>query len=148
MREKLISLETAKLAKERGLVIENDYFYCLYGLKKHKVKKSDISFLENPNEFVLYEGTWENHCIKPVPCYEPYYSAPSQSLLQKWLRETHNIHVQSVFSAYFNRKFRFDLTWFNCDGSVENQMSVTYYDSYEEALEVGLQEGLKLIKVI
>ena len=72
-----------------------------------------------------------------------YVSAPSQSLLQKWLREKHNIHV---WCELLDRKniYRAKV----CD----NSPSLKYYGfwddkrSYEEALEIGLQEALKLIK--
>lgn len=55
--------------------------------------------------------------------------------LQKWLREVHKIFI----SIYFEHS---DWCWrINFNGYEE----WTWEDSYEEALEAGLQESLKLI---
>ena len=65
----------------------------------------------------------------------------SQSLLQKWLREEHKIHIvimpciipsNEVKYYIFTGKLKWD--W------------AELFDTYEEALEVGLQEALKLVK--
>lgn len=70
------------------------------------------------------------------------YSAPTQSLLQKWLREEREIHVEvDAFSNseeyyyYFGILTRKNGDWIR-DGK---------YRTYEDALEQGLKEALKLI---
>lgn len=70
------------------------------------------------------------------------HSLITQSLLQKWLREVHNIvvliHQYSDTKRYFyltNEEYNFECDW--------NKLS---YETYEEALEIGLRENLKLIK--
>ena len=69
------------------------------------------------------------------------YSTTTQSLLQKWLREEHKIHIvimpciipsNEVKYYIFTGKLKWD--W------------AELFDTYEEALEVGLQEALKLVK--
>lgn len=85
------------------------------------------------------------------------YKRATQSLLQRWLREIHQIDVVISPERYSNgvnycvQAQKFDLNegcitqnfivegsyWFNDNHE---------YPTYEEALEKGLQEGLKLIK--
>ena len=62
----------------------------------------------------------------------------SQSLLAKWLREKHNIHL----IAYKNINIDgYDWCYITTDGIT----NINSYKTYEEAYEVGLQEALKLI---
>ena len=61
------------------------------------------------------------------------------SLLAKWLREEHNIHL----IAYKNINIDgYDWCYITTDGIT----NINSYKTYEEALEAGLQEALKLIK--
>lgn len=64
----------------------------------------------------------------------------SQSLVQKFLRENHNIHIEVKFNNYTNEYF----------GHVKNEKSkikidLNLHKSYEETLEEGLIKGLNLI---
>jgi hypothetical protein len=62
---------------------------------------------------------------------------PTQSLLQRWLREVHNIDINMAKDS---------LDIYHC--SVYNNLTVCnplFSRQYEEALEKGLQEALKLI---
>ena len=60
------------------------------------------------------------------------------SLLAKWLREQHNIHL----IAYKNINIDgYDWCYITTDGIT----NINSYKTYEEALEAGLQEALKLI---
>ena len=60
------------------------------------------------------------------------------SLLAKWLREEHNIHL----IAYKNINIDgYDWCYITTDGIT----NINSYKTYEEALEAGLQETLKLI---
>ena len=71
----------------------------------------------------------------------------TQSLLQKWLREVHNIYIEVIASLDDNKIFY--ESWINVfkKGSFkEISLDVKMYsEKYEEALEIGLQEALKLI---
>ena len=63
----------------------------------------------------------------------------SQSLLAKWLREKHNIHL----IAYKNINIDgYDWCYITTDGIT----NINSYKTYEEAYEIGLQEALKLIQ--
>ena len=64
--------------------------------------------------------------------------APTQSLLQKWLREKHNIHL----IAYKNINIDgYDWCFITTDGIT----NINSYKTYEDAYEIGLREALKLI---
>lgn len=107
MEDQLISFETAKLAKEKGF---NLWTSC----KAHfpLYLKGEIEY----RDFIRNIG-------------EPL--APTQSLLQRWLREEFDYHA-SVRRAGKDWKTSID--------------EYTTFETYEEALERGLQELLKLIK--
>ena len=60
------------------------------------------------------------------------------SLLAKWLREEHNIHL----IAYKNINIDgYDWCFITTDGIT----NINSYKTYEDAYEIGLQEALKLI---
>jgi hypothetical protein len=75
-----------------------------------------------------------------------YPNAPTQSLLQKWLREVHNVYV----SVSFNDNTIFEYYYFihtNVSKPCSNRICSLPFktNNYEEALEIGLQEALNLI---
>ena len=74
------------------------------------------------------------------------FAAPTQSILQKWLRDEHKVFVQIEVDQTYEPKFCFGLWWYCGDGEWEGgtDRSDLYY-TYEEALEAGLQEALKLV---
>jgi hypothetical protein len=77
------------------------------------------------------------------PSYNEF-AAPTQSLLQKWLRERWNIKV-TVNSSTLNGNKK----WVDWYVSVDGKQIIDHrdgLDSYEEALEIGLTVGLGLIK--
>lgn len=120
MEDQLISFETSKLVKEKGFKVECRRY-------------NRIGRLYTDNSFIRSAD------------FEFTFPAPTQSLLQKWLREIHNINVSSGYipSESFN-----DNNYIYILNVKPNKDSIIseYYNLYEEALEVGLLEGLKLIK--
>lgn len=124
MKEQIINFETAKLAKERGLC-----YYFNTGTQYVNAFYSTDGVVFEETEFQ------QKDCV-----IEDRYFRPTQSLLQKWLRETHDIEVY-VRGAYnnFDKIKKYVAFVENC-GCVED-----YTESYEDALEIGLQEALKLI---
>lgn len=141
MKEQLVSFKTAKLAKKKGfkgLFPTTDYI---------PMYVED----ENTHIGILKEKQGEDDCR------DDFYLAPTQSLLQKWLREVHNIDVVLSPERYSNginylvQAQKWDL---NADPEVNPNFVIkgSYwfndnheYGTYEEALEKGLQEALKLI---
>jgi len=71
--------------------------------------------------------------------------APSQSLLQRWLRETHNIIVVCIPSS---SRDDMKITGYQYDIYVNARHKNTSKDfhNYELTLESGLKSALKLIK--
>lgn len=129
MEEQLISYETAKLTKEKGFVEETaDYFSKDVGNSR---TFSDTYNLPN------YHNNYDNR-----------FSAPTQSLLQKWLREVHGLVVESKISKTY---FWYDWVITYKRKDIDRIVSVgdpyqESHETYEQALEVGLLEALKLIK--
>ena len=74
-----------------------------------------------------------------------YYSAPTQSLLQKWVREEHKIFVCCGISStnYREKLLSFDTNVYTHD--LGHSQTFKENSSYEQALEAGLIEALKLI---
>ena len=69
---------------------------------------------------------------------------PTQSLLQKWLREKHNLIVEPIGSVV-DKTFGIKIFYL---GKIATKLSIggpNYGNTYEEALEAGLIEALKLI---
>lgn len=113
MNEQIISFETAKLAKEKGFDLKSQWL--------------ELNLLDI-NGNTVNEFSASQICL------------PTQALLQKWLREVHNIHVVVIphkFSDHY--EYRYTLA-FVVEGLVSDM-----YNSYEEALDQGLLEALKLI---
>ena len=122
MREQLISFETAKLAKEKGLPQDNFYF---------EDYETEVPFYGLDNELNKGDEDRFGQC-----------KSISQSLLAKWLREEHNIIVLVDYEGidgYYYKFYSYKEGNKNYDASDKN------YNTYEEAYEIGLQEALKLI---
>ena len=126
MTEETVSRETAKLAKEKGYDEIVDWFYN----ENYKLKTL------YPNINGLKHSDGNNGLL----------SAPSQSLLQKWLREVHKIHIvigldENGYALTLEE---------DCDDLEDREVTkfkyYSVYNTYELALESGLQEALKLIK--
>lgn len=113
MKEQLISLETARIAKEKGFDWPTNAFH---------------SRLEE----------------------KVVYNLPSQSILQKWLRDVHKVYLSVSFIGPDSNLFEYRLDhglkgshWAN--GQWYPKFSGCFFNTYEEALEAGLLESLKLI---
>ena len=136
MQEQLITFKTARLA------YKNNFDWSVancYNENGELGDESDGGLLINYNGFTKTETSNTN-----------LYSAPSQSLLQRWLREKHNIHMYIIADKpySFSENKDLDVIWI-C--SLYKPLLIEYgnlkeeYKTYEEALEAGLQEALKLI---
>jgi glycerol kinase len=68
--------------------------------------------------------------------------APTQEQTQKWIREKYGIHVEIYSNA---SGWGWILTKINGTGMMEIEDDI-FFDSYEEALEVGLNKALEFIK--
>ena len=142
MREESIKFETAKLAKEKGFNIDNGN--CFDEKENHYSWDMVTWFNESENKHLQFDET-----------LNPIYYRPTQSLLQKWLRETENIHIEirnhenkwywELKTVIHNSDFSVILN--SANKNKELGWSKIELNSYEEALEIGLQEALKLIEI-
>jgi len=119
MEEQLITFKTAKLAKEKGFDVEDEYYYI---------------------EDLKIQGIF-----------------PTQTILQKWLRDKHQIFVEVNTDCTSSPKFSFNIRQFignpkNLSEREWEWISPVQNENwgldrtYELSLESGLLESLKLIK--
>jgi hypothetical protein len=130
MEETLITFVTAKLAKEKGF---------------DDVRTNHLPY--------MLEGDDEG-CIGASIYCKVYANCCTQSLLQKWLREVHEIIVEIkvgfdiedgeivyYYTPFIKQKESIDFV--KHSGLLTSMFESK--DNYEEALEFGLQQALKLI---
>lgn len=122
MTEELVTLETAKLLKEKGF---NEY--CKNVIDVDSILRETL-YITNDN--------------LPKQCF----SLPTQSIAQKWLREIKKLHITIYNSA---SGYTYDISKADM-GTVlycfpEGPNDAGNWDTYEEALEAGIQKALKLI---
>ena len=119
IHEEICTYEVCKLAKEKGF---NEYAEAFYA------ENCDTAHSQGPEK-------WNE--------YKDRYAAPTQSLLQRWLREEKKIEV---YVRNFEKTTNFSHHYWNfiTDGNgktlkVGNKM----FDTYELALEDALAYSLK-----
>ena len=122
IKEREIQFETAKLAKEKGLepgTMETRFFK-----PSGKVAK-------------LKEIVYEDY-------KEYFYFSPTQFFLQTWLREVHEI---LVFAMPSNKKglYYWYVGYLWDEGSEEDSSENPEHSVFEDALEEGLIQALKLL---
>lgn len=126
MNDELVTFNTAELAKEKGFDELCEYSY-------------EGSVFAKTNKPWRNSQDWTEIAV------------PTQSLLQRWLREKHGIHV---FIGYRNNhklwdSHAYDLTLSGPEYVKQrpfrsfNEQPV--YDTFEEAVEAGLLEALNQI---
>ena len=107
------------------------------------IKESYVSF---DTAKMLKEAGFEAECGFIVDDDGRKLYRPTQALAARWLREVHHYAVCVWYSAEHEK-------WFYAHGDMDNMafdtdynISDFIYDSYEQALEAGLREAVKLIK--
>ena len=158
MKEQLITFETAKLAKDKGFKISCEYAY--YYRKEHFIED-----VRNHGDDIKVEYIPPRLCKTKSINEEKFYGrsnheifvceAPTQSLLQKWLREEHDIYInlQRMFECNVDpAKFEGFIIHIGCktfemEYSINKELKNLYFNTYEQALEEGLKEGLNLINI-
>lgn len=133
MHDEIVTYEVAKLAKEKGFPQdpnENNLcdIYCWDNLRK--IHSLCISAM-------WYTGEYSR---------EDMYAAPTQSLLQRWLREEKNIHIEIIATAsgYYwcvNKTNGTSIT--DSDVLDRGTNEGGCFDTYELALEDALKYALE-----
>ena len=114
-----VQFNTAKLAQEKGYDV---FTYNIYDLTGRFCEGNPYS------NNTIWIG-------------EDVYKAPTQSELQKWLRSK-GVYVEPQLVDTLTGQHQYQI--FTTGNGTRNPGKI--YDTYEEALEEGLQQALKLIK--
>lgn len=140
MQEKLITFPTAELALSKGFYRET------MGHSRTSVRYNYYNHLgelngdctEHIRELLRNKNTQER-TADLVP-------APTQALLQKWIREVHGISV--LIDLDITLSYTYHISSLHPEASYLGGYikSMYVYSTYEQALEEGLQIALKLIK--
>lgn len=131
MEDTLCSFETSRLAKEKGI----DIGHTLFSYEAEHTLSGTVIIPEL--NLVLLHEDWKSDI-----------NIFTQSLLQKYLREKYNIHVNVCLDQTAEPKFCVELFKYRHFGNYEklDQGEWFLYKTFEEALEVGLQAALKSLK--
>jgi hypothetical protein len=145
MKDQLVSFETAKLAKEKGFDI-----LCT------KMFSHDVDYMKAPNvgDVIKFHDGDKNECFcdpynwngTKSPTSMKYYSVSTQSLLQRWLREKHDIHIKMIPCKEKSSTFYQSEVDGMGTGCLVDDVC-TDDDSYENILEISIQKALKLIQI-
>lgn len=144
MQDELITLETSILAKEKGFNEWCGTQYSKYIKDCKPYKSGDIE---------RHNNSMRNSCCFSSDSHINY-ACPTQSLLQRWLFEIHNIYTTSLPHRNIEDG-HIKLTFYSvlikdlgqnifCEADSLGA-SVEEFESPEQALEAGLQQALKLI---
>ena len=142
MEDEIVSFETAMLLKEKGFNEPCSHYY----------EDNDLYKLG----YYHGEGTGFVRNNSPIDgrflCEKMQCTAPTQSLAQKWLRETRNItfnanphsndgkiiYVVTIKVISSNKYIDFNVM-------MDTSNKATIFDTYEDAIEAGLKNCLKSI---
>ena len=125
MTEEFVTLETAKVLKEKGFKEDVSVFY----------------------ELVCEEGSYEYELFESYDAQNYNasgysFSAPTQYIAQKWLRETKDLHI-----CIYNTASGYSYEISKADNGTEvlcmpkGPNDGGKWDTYEEALEAGIQDA-------
>jgi len=129
MEDQLVLFDTAKLAKDKGFNV-----------------RCNNCFLRGE---AIVNGILNKTYGEPL---DDILERPTQSLLQRWLREIHRVDVTVITEWKEGKRFyRVGVSYVSEENKIEIWFSreedgrIKNYTSFENALEEGLQEGLKKI---
>jgi hypothetical protein len=142
MEENIIQYKTAILAKEKGFDLPTQLYYeSCRGGDPNIYGKPYKNNLEGNLYYILGRKNYNNIDFDDIQCW----SAPTQTELQKWLREVHKLHPNCDYRMS-NRQYK----WGGSINSLDHNRDLDYFgkpnNTYEEGLEEGLYKALKLIK--
>tara|TARA_R110000868_G_scaffold43734_2_gene146772 strand:- start:215 stop:691 length:477 start_codon:yes stop_codon:yes gene_type:complete len=158
MEDKIISYKTAVLAKKKGFTIPVFDSYVIVSKFNRKTCELKDKNLKDGDKFSFKvyfgdEGTIDefkynyNNLKSEYYAHKEYISAPTQSLLQKWIRETHKIHIMIIGFGGTELEFYTPKIVEGIQFKIDSFENFTKKQtSYEDALEMGLIEALNLIK--
>lgn len=122
-KEDCVSLEVAKILKEKGFNWPCEYFYAKIYDRIISIRGDDLSeatYKYIGKENILVPSLWDTH---------------------KWLREEHNIIVGIICNS--TSEWYYSISVFNSVACTVMYASEKPYKSYEEALNNGILKALK-----
>lgn len=159
IKEANVSFEVAKLLKEKGFNVPTEMVWYEHIPSCNVVhereagsKKLDYFYWDENTERNSFYTNDTNENGMPVYITGKVYSAPTQQMAMKWLRE-HGLHVNVSISydcsvdADGNEVDRWTFYMFEICSSFSGNLiyteEVNEYDSYEEAVEAALKYTLE-----
>jgi len=147
--EDLVTIETGKLAKEKGFDEPCVAFYDSYNGANHlflttRVKSTFLGKMLN----IIPERIFVNHSHLEYVEGNNTTLAPTQAQLQKWLRDEHKLRV--FVTQGISGNFNFEIYKWNYDNQIgkwERIGNISSVATYEDALEKGLINALNLIEL-
>lgn len=137
MGDEIVGYALARAAKRRGF---NEYTKGGYSKGGEYIEYFDHCEYTN----LCLESEW----IKDN--FPQRFAAPTQSLLQRWVREKHGLHVEVMLNNQIHPEpkavYNFIVISYSCNVINYNVTSNEVYATYEQALEAGLAAALKEIK--
>lgn len=122
IEEAYVSFETAKMLKEKNFDLKANHIY-----------------RENGKYCCLTESVYYNSIVS-----KNEYTAPSQSIVMRWLREVFHLYIITNLIIDFGGKLYWDYsidTVVNTDRV--SSISTDIFDSYEEAVEAAIKYCLE-----
>jgi len=125
IHEEICTYEVAKLAKEKGFNVPTHYAY------NDNCRKAMYM------ELCLNRNTKDSRSI----------SAPTQSLLQRWLREEKGVCISveayPTYATKNNILYSWAIKYRSSGHSMEHEQSFNTFSTYEKALEDALKYALE-----
>ena len=121
IEEAYVSFETAKLLKEKGF---NEECFALY----------------NPDGVLIQSGIRLNNI--QVGRVKGSYSAPTQQMAMRWLREVRNIHID-ICSIYDTNRWLYQVFVITPRTARNSYVDKILYTSYEKAVESAIKYCLE-----
>ena len=137
MKDALVTFDTAILAKNAGFDVPTAPVYYLRDTEK--LEGTELGVIPQNHNF-----------------YKPRVSVPTQNLLQKWLRENHDIHLvisrkyewhlesSPIFEGW-NVHIDVPIGHKELSNTVNKYYFYAIFDTYEDAIEAGLLQALRYI---
>jgi hypothetical protein len=137
MEDKLVKFETAVLAKQKEF-----YELCLAYYHNGKFYDERLNQIKDSSNMT--------YCCNKHNTNIEHAAVPTQSLLQAWIREKHNIHiiVNPAYSCELHKKDHIGITGYfvHIFEWISGDSQSIKFPTYEEALEFGLVKALNLIQ--
>ena len=137
MKGIFVNIDTAKLAKEKKFHYELNSCFVEY---IRTVESDNPSFAMTKGYVEIESGYFVNDHFDLSNKNYICYGRPTQSLLQTWLRNEHDVQVYAYSHTKKNGKWGDYVVY--VDNTAINDARDEEFQTYEDALEIGLQHAL------